>query len=370
MASLNSAAHHLKATWTSSHTRGFFREWFRPTEAVAAAPRVAQEIDMTVPPTFENTLDTFASGASPGACGSLGGSSGPLRRPTWPWFSVLQGVAAILVYGVVREGLAPWEARDVMSRIALAVQRDCTDMRHEVWRWLAHQFMHTGLWHLLMNFCMLLLTGIPLERLMGTPWVALIFNLGVLGGALCYFVSDPHIEVVGMSGGCYAMLGMHWVHLGMSWSTTPYPKEKLALLSGIAVADIVKVQLTWNSHSSNSMHFGGFIAGMCICIFADRSSGDRRRVAALRVFAFFVSVLLVVGCLVWLAMSWPTVEIWERVEWCWARQVRNASLFGAPHFHCVRCGDRACIDYWLQQSEIHEVDTRHCSRQGWAATGL
>merc|ERR1719210_934300 len=61
-----------------------------------------------------------------------------------------------------------------------------------------------------MNCLLALIFGISLEGFHGPIRMFIMFNVGVFGGACCYFVSDVHTRVVGMSGGCYALVGMHF----------------------------------------------------------------------------------------------------------------------------------------------------------------
>merc|ERR1719422_319897 len=115
-----------------------------------------------------------------------------------------------------------------------------------------------------MNVVVLLLAGVPLERIYGTCRMTPMFNAGIIGGTLCYFVSDPHIEAVGMSGGCFALQSMHLAQLLMNWHGVEFRLEKLAFLLVLLVAQLVHAQLTWNAGYSHSIHFGGYLAGLCL----------------------------------------------------------------------------------------------------------
>merc|ERR1719277_1272699 len=92
------------------------------------------------------------------------------------------------------------------------------DQRFQAWRWLTYQWTHVGIMHVLMNVFLNCLLGIPLEGLHGPLRMAVMFNVGVFGGACCYFLSDAHTVVVGCSGGCYALIGMHVADLIMNWA--------------------------------------------------------------------------------------------------------------------------------------------------------
>lgn len=93
----------------------------------------------------------------------------------------------------------------------------CEDLRAQVWRWWTYQFTHVGAVHVMMNAALNVVLGIPLELMHGSLRVALMFNIGVVGGAMCYSVNDAHTVVVGCSGGCYALIGTHIADLLMNW---------------------------------------------------------------------------------------------------------------------------------------------------------
>merc|ERR1712187_981463 len=87
-----------------------------------------------------------------------------------------------------------------------------------------------------------------------------------------------------------------------------------------------------------------------------------------------VSVLLLGYCLLYGLTNWPPRDIWDadRVPWCWARQVYNPDI---PEFnstrrwHCVRCGDQACIDKWSKQPSVNTVNIKSCANTyGWTIT--
>merc|ERR1719210_44468 len=79
-----------------------------------------------------------------------------------------------------------------------------------------------------MNCLLALIFGISLEGFHGPIRMFIMFNSGVLGGACCYLVSDVHTRVVGMSGGCYALLGMHFGDLIINFHEESQADELLS----------------------------------------------------------------------------------------------------------------------------------------------
>merc|ERR1719199_1824550 len=83
--------------------------------------------------------------------------------------------------------------------------------------------------------------GIPLEKLHGTLKAAIMYNIGVVGGALCYFVADARNAVVGMSGGCYSLIGVHLAYTIINWHQRKYRKVVVAMLILFAAADFLMI---------------------------------------------------------------------------------------------------------------------------------
>lgn len=382
-------------TATVGHGRSFMADWFAMS-GTAAGKQLTEDLEQArLHPSPLLAASGFLS-RSFNASGSrhlfgLNSSSDVRELPTTgtlartehvvggeacmaiPRFIALQVTMVLWVFiemqvHILSGGEDPLEEDPIMSRMKLTNQHDCIEDRQEVWRWITYQAIHMSPWHLFMNLVVLILAGIPLERFHGGILLCFMFNMGVVGGALCYFVSDPHIAVIGMSGGCYALQSMHLSKLGLNWHVEEFRIEKLVFLLLLGGAHILQARLTYNSFSSHSTHFGGTVAGLCLGLLLGRSRLERRTTLFVRSAAFVVSCVLISGCLWWWATARPPSEIWEREEWCWARQVSNVTLFGDPGFRCVRCSDFDCIRRWSAQERVLEVSTRVCHDLGWAVT--
>ena len=89
----------------------------------------------------------------------------------------------------------------------------------------------------------------------------LMFNIGVFGGACCFFVNNPFDTVVGMSGGCYSLIG--------SLSTVleaPIPKMSLGDKTSLHVINIYsdKQQLFYKSRD-HTRETGGRASARARC---------------------------------------------------------------------------------------------------------
>mmetsp|Transcript_118417 Transcript_118417/g.330308 ORF Transcript_118417/g.330308 Transcript_118417/m.330308 type:complete len:228 (-) Transcript_118417:145-828(-) len=223
----------------------------------------------------------------------------------------------------------------------------------------------------------------------------LMFNIGVFGGSCCYFVADVHTRVVGMSGGCYALVGMHFGDVLMNFNEQARaaehfeslppdekrdvenlwrkmvisPKKKIAALLLFVTVDLVQSYLMRGGGVSLSAHFGGFVAGFLICIIMGHNLVVQGFERVFWVFAFVAGTALVVFCMLWAMPTFPPQDIFEQVRWCWGRQIANISAFGDNKWQCVRCPDTACIDRWHIQEYIQSVSDRTCqAKGGWDVT--
>mmetsp|Transcript_41971 Transcript_41971/g.115803 ORF Transcript_41971/g.115803 Transcript_41971/m.115803 type:complete len:511 (-) Transcript_41971:166-1698(-) len=313
-----------------------------------------------------------------------------IERQHLPIFLLLQGIVCLTLYVLMEYGLQ--NNPDLVKEIALLVQRDCKDNRLQVWRWITYQFAHVSFDHVLQNCILLAIFGTSLEGYHGFVKTALIFNIGVFGGACCYFVADIHAEVVGMSGGCYSLLGMQLGDILMNftehsraaryfrdemqgdtaveyWKRMIFsPWLKLFMLLLIAALNIVEGILTLGSQTSHSVHVGGAIAGFFASIVIGENYVLRGREKCAWISALVVGFVLAAACVVW-AMQWPPRHIFDQVPWCWARSIANITVFEDTRWHCVRCPDDDCISRWSIHENLVVATERLCDQTGgWSIT--
>jgi len=220
----------------------------------------------------------------------------------------------------------------------------CQDLRPEIWRYITYQWTHVGLSHLLVNCFNLIVLGIPLEGFHGFLRVALLFNLGVFGGASCYWIGDTNRVVVGMSGGCYALIGIHLASLVLNWSQTKFRWACLVFLALIISVDVAAYVLSvGEANASHTAHVGGAIAGFLAGLVLGKNLKVLRCERYLQALAIFVGVGLLIFSCTWLAIHFPPQNIYEDYSWCWLRQVYSPSRFGNT-WQCVQCADTDCIE--------------------------
>jgi len=244
------------------------------------------------------------------------------------------------------------------GKTSLITHIDCEDHRYDVWRWLTYQWTHVGIGHVGFNAILNLVLGWRLEKLHGNLKMALFYNFGVLGGALCYFVSDVHISVVGMSGGCYSLLGMHWGYLILNFKQKKYRWLTLFVLLVLALVDTInyfinlKKQDDGGPKVSHSAHLGGAFAGLCIVVLFGENLKEDWFEPYLKAFCGIVGFIVVSGCIIIRLTGWPPFTLLDTEGWCWLQLVYNRTSFGDNAWHCVRCGSDACVAQWQSPNQL------------------
>jgi len=201
------------------------------------------------------------------------------------------------------------------ERTLLLMHRGCEGHRTEVWRWWTYQFTHGGITHIGTNVLLTLLLGIPLEGFHGTWRMFFMFNAGVFGGACNVLVWDAHRPVAGMSGGAYALFGMHLSHLIMNWGQKRFRKSVLAFLLTLALLDALGACLLPSGNQSHAVHFGGYVSGACASNLVGISLVKTRWKRWLRAGTLFLVPVLITFALGW-GSRWPPQNLWESEGWC------------------------------------------------------
>jgi len=240
---------------------------------------------------------------------------------------------------------------------------DCADERSEVWRWVLYQFTHIGVGHVGMNCFLTIMLGLPLEMIEGCRRMFLMFNFGVFGGAIMYMAADAHSAVVGMSGGCYALMGIQFADLLMNWNQKRFRKPALLFLLLLAAIDIGSYAMTMGKETSVSAHAGGFGAGLVIGIVIGKNYQVKCLEKVMRWNSFLCGVAFVVFTLVWV-YTHPAAQNWFEASagvspWCWTQQVYDPKYDAA--WFCVRCADQDCIDFWTSHDNHKDVSYVVCT---------
>jgi membrane associated rhomboid family serine protease len=135
-----------------------------------------------------------------------------------------------------------------------------------LWRWWTYQFTHGSITHVGSNCLMTFILGIPLEGWHGTGYFAVMWTVGVLGGAFCWALFDPYVTSYGASGGCYSLLGMHAADLILNWGDKKWRWGEITVMLFVAGVESLLYWTTRDEESStaHTVHVGGLIAGLLI----------------------------------------------------------------------------------------------------------
>jgi len=252
------------------------------------------------------------------------------------------------------------------GRTSLLLSMDCEDFRGQIWRWFSYQFTHVGLAHIGTNAVMNLLLGVGLEKFHGSLKMALMYELGVFGGACCYLVADAHTGVVGTSGGCFALIGIRMGDLLMNWSERPKRWIRLCFLVSLIIINIIAEAASspeGGVSTSNAAHFGGGVAGLLAGVAFGRNLKRERWEVGLQIAVVILGIALVIFCM-GTGLQWPPRNIFEDDPWCWMRQVSNGTVFGTWDWRCVRCHSSGCIEQWMAQQRVWNVTQALCDSYG------
>lgn len=193
------------------------------------------------------------------------------------WVLIGLNSAAYLMQLYLASGLEAKQSLDpaLADRATLlfmgANLREALRQPAELWRLLAHAFLHGGLWHLAMNMAALFSLGSVAERLAG-PWRTLAVYLGaaVCGGVLSSLFLPPGTPSVGASG---AILGLAGFLMAPRFRRDPrFPKalaQRLYLWLGRPVALTFALGLGLRLFDvplafDNAAHLGGLLFGFTL----------------------------------------------------------------------------------------------------------
>merc|ERR1740138_303502 len=156
-----------------------------------------------------------------------------------------------------------------------------------------------------------------------------LFNIGVLGGALCWMIGDAHRPVVGASGGVYALLAMHFASLVLNWHQKKFRKPTLFFLLLLVAMDVAQGESLGQgaTATSGTVHVGGFLMGLVAGVGFGRNWKIDRYQVTLKVFCACIVLAFAVATLVWISLAEHGPQnLFESCGFCWVRQVLDTEL--------------------------------------------
>jgi rhomboid-related protein 1/2/3 len=143
---------------------------------------------------------------------------------------------------------------------------DCSDLRPQGWRLWSYQLVHAGAGHIGSNMVMQNLFGLPINMVHGNLRFFIIYQVGVLAGAMTFvLIGGGQNALVGCSGGVYTILGVHFAELLMNWGSENKGLlnhwTRLLIMCSIIGLDFYLYSADPSQSTSYTAHVGGFSAG-------------------------------------------------------------------------------------------------------------
>lgn len=143
---------------------------------------------------------------------------------------------------------------------------------------LTATLVHAGIAHLLFNMIVLAFCGRPVETVLGTPAMAILYGLGAYAAAGAQYLVDPDAQMIGASGAISAVLGAYAMLFGRNKVKVASPTlalwlNALWLMAAWIVLQIcIGVALQGAAFLSGgpgvtiavAAHIGGFILGVLL----------------------------------------------------------------------------------------------------------
>mmetsp|Transcript_66481 Transcript_66481/g.191918 ORF Transcript_66481/g.191918 Transcript_66481/m.191918 type:complete len:483 (+) Transcript_66481:95-1543(+) len=251
----------------------------------------------------------------------------------------------------------------------------CVDTRSEVWRLWTYQFTHIGAMQVFINCLLNFVSGTLLEATHGWLITALVFQMGVIGGALFWAVNDAHTVSVGCVGGCYAMIGMHLADLTLNIRRKNYRVMLFVMIIAMVVADVLAGRGSLEAdYQTLSPQIGGAFIGVVVGAVvvlnklkpkepvAESTGNDaihpnmyreskpwwQRGVQALCVL---IALGFIGYCSYFIAVVQEDgpINLAESSNgdspWCWVGQFWNDTI-DEYNWRCLRCYTGECIARW------------------------
>jgi membrane associated rhomboid family serine protease len=157
-------------------------------------------------------------------------------------------------------------------------------------------FIHSNRTHITFNVVIQIFLGVPLEFVHCWWRVAIVYLSGVLAGSLAQSVFKPCADLVGASGGVYAIITAHVATLILNWHEMKHGALQLFVFMILCTSDVfVSVfQETNGDVASGTAHLFGAIAGVLVGIGVLRNLRVRpyqRKLWILSLSLYFILVL-------------------------------------------------------------------------------
>jgi membrane associated rhomboid family serine protease len=139
----------------------------------------------------------------------------------------------------------------------------------EVWRPLTMGFLHTDLFHLVLNMLWLAYTGWNIERALGRRNLLTIYVAAVLGGATLSMFGSPQTPSLGASGGVFGLVAASTVFGFVRPDLLPARGRRLFGAAMLPYLLLMFWSGLMNEDTDNWSHFGGLVVGAVLGLLLD-----------------------------------------------------------------------------------------------------
>lgn len=285
------------------------------------------------------------------------------EKQSWPVFTICHGLIILLLWFIgsglhVQSGSSAgyWTRKGGLDTLGNSFHfqtdlrwsnNECEDLRSQVWRWVTYQFTHLSFSHAIVNFVVTILLGVPLEGQHGFWRMAVLFNVGVAGGALFFFLAEAHDAAVGSSGGVYTLLGVHIADLLMNFDSTQFRITKVVMLLILIVVDIIsRFVSAGEGRVSHAAHVGGALVGCLLGTVMVKNLSKKCYERILEAILGSVFVILMIVCCAWLGghNDGPKNIFESTPGWCSIVMYRDIPVGSTiPRIMCTHCSMLECI---------------------------
>ena len=155
----------------------------------------------------------------------------------------------------------------------------------EYWRFFTSAFVHTDIFHLLMNMMALYNMGMLCERFMGTKNFLITLFVSILFGSAFVYLGSGNVVAMGISGGLYGLLAAFLV-FGIQTRILFQPQLRTQFILIV----LINIMISLMPGVSLAAHAGGFVGGLLVSMMLTKND-SWKQLRKNTVVAFCVAAL-------------------------------------------------------------------------------
>ncbi|WP_316832344.1 rhomboid family intramembrane serine protease [Pedobacter aquatilis] len=191
----------------------------------------------------------------------------------------------------------------------------------QVWRLIAHQFVHYSFVHLFFNMYALVYIGLMIENKLGWKKFLFIYLFSGICGGLTSLLFHEEGVMMGASGAIMGLFGA-FLALLLNKSFEKNATKSLLISTAIATA-IILFNGAVSKRTDNAAHMGGIISGFMLCyiLIADFNFEPFKK----PIFKYGFSVLLILIYSVTIFLTTPNyqTEKYKRLKYDFSKNLLN-----------------------------------------------